>query len=149
MVVVLVLAGLAVLGAVVVVAMGRGGELAPARPDHPPFRLPPGPAAPDPALLRLPRGLWGYQVEVADETLHRLAYALSERNVRVAELERQVDALRRRLGETGGAPGERPYASYDPEIEPKLYGPAEPRRWDDPGDGTIDLNGRRDDEDPR
>ncbi|WP_344944469.1 hypothetical protein [Actinomadura miaoliensis] len=166
MVVVLVLAGLAVLGAVVVLAMGRGGELAPARPDHAPFRLPPGHAltAPDVALLRLPRGLWGYQVEVADETLHRLAYALSERDVRVAELERQVDVLRNRLGDAEVDAVDDPYAPYDREIEPKLYGPGERVSWDDPEqaahpgddpvrpgddsvDDPIDLAKRRDDED--
>ncbi|GLZ09875.1 hypothetical protein Acsp04_01110 [Actinomadura sp. NBRC 104425] len=163
MVVVLVLAGLAVLGAVVVLAMGRGGELAPARPDHPPFRLPPGRAltAPDVAMLRLPRGLWGYQVEVADETLHRLAYALSERDVRVAELEHQVDVLRRRLGDAGVDVADDLYAPYDREIEPKLYGSGERAPWDDseqadrPGgdpadptvDDPVDLAKRRDEDD--
>jgi hypothetical protein len=160
-VVVLVLAGLAVLGAVVVLAMGRGGELAETHPDHPPLSLPPGHlmTGTQAALLRLPRGLWGYQVGVTDEALHRLAYAISERDARMAELERQIDALRRRLGEAPGASepsdGEPrdPYGAYDPEIEPKLepYGSGEAASWDadDPerDDGAIDMVKHPDDED--
>jgi len=106
-VVVFVLAGLAVLGAVVVLAMGRGGELAETHPDHPPLPLPEGRRLTGPAvaLLRLPRGLWGYQVPVTDEALRRLAGAITERDDRLAVLERQVDDLRRRLGEPDGPIG--------------------------------------------
>lgn len=89
MFVVLALAGLAVLGGVVVLAKGRGGELSAASPDRPP--LPRGDeqlvAALESARLRLPRGLWGYQSEVADEVVYRLVGLLAEREARVAELE--------------------------------------------------------------
>ncbi|TDC91256.1 hypothetical protein [Actinomadura sp. 7K507] len=96
MVVVLVLAGVAVLGAVVVLAMGRGGELAETHPDYPP--LPFGEdghpiTGYDAAYLRLPRTFWGYQPQLTDEALHRLADALSERDARVASLERQLRNL--------------------------------------------------------
>jgi len=96
-VVVLVLAGLAVLGAVVALAMGRGGGLAETHPDYPP--LPIGAdgrpiTADEAARLRLPRTLWGYQPQVTDEALYRLADALSERDARVAMLERQLRDLR-------------------------------------------------------
>ncbi|MFD0683176.1 hypothetical protein [Actinomadura fibrosa] len=101
MVVVLVLVGAAVLGAVVVLAMGRGGELAETHPDYPPLPLSDGHrvTGPDVDHLRLPHALWGYQVSVTDEALHRLAYTLTERDARIAQLEQQVDDLRRRLGE--------------------------------------------------
>ncbi len=107
MVVVFILAGLAVLGAVVVLAMGRGGELAETHPDHPPLPLPEGRrlTGPEVTFLRLPRGLWGYQVPVTDEALRRLAGAITERDDRLAVLERQVDDLRRRLGEPDGPIG--------------------------------------------
>lgn len=98
MVVVFVLAGVAVLGAVVVLAMGRGGELAETHPDYPP--LPIGAdgrpvTAQDVAYLRLPRTFWGYQPQVTDEALHRLTDALAERDAHVAALERQLHDLRR------------------------------------------------------
>jgi hypothetical protein len=95
-VVVLVLAGLAVLGAVVVLAMGRGGELTPPSPDHPPLDDQPFPGA-DPRPFRLPRALWGYQVEIADHTIGRLRHALWEREAQVAALEHRLHDLQRRL----------------------------------------------------
>lgn len=106
MVVVLVLAGVAVLGAVVALAMGRGGELAGTHPDHPP--LPLGTegrpvTGPDVVRIRLPRTFWGYQPQVTDEALRRLASALSERDARVASLERRLHDLRRRAGDTAAA----------------------------------------------
>jgi hypothetical protein len=100
--VVLVLAGLAVLGAVVVLAMGRGGELAETHPDYPPLRVDAegrpvlGPAG---SRLRFPTTIWGYQMQVTDEAVHRLADALRERDARVADLERQLYDLRNRAGE--------------------------------------------------
>ncbi|GAA2164794.1 hypothetical protein [Actinomadura napierensis] len=95
-VVVFVLAGLAVLGSVVVLAMGRGGELTETHPDHPPLPLGGGRhvAPRDVVSLRLPRAFWGYQAPVADQALRDLARALSERDARVAALERQLDDLR-------------------------------------------------------
>ena len=108
MVVVFVLAGLAVLGAVVVLAMGRGGELAETHPDYPP--LPFGEdghpvTGDDAARLRLPRTFWGYQAQLTDETLHRLAEALHERDARVAALEEQLTDLRRSSGDEAGPVG--------------------------------------------
>lgn len=98
MYVVLALAGLAVLGAIVVVAMGRGGELALARPDIPPPRDD-GWTAGEPAVSsRLPRGLWGYQVDITDTALRRLSHELTERDARIATLERQLAELRGRRG---------------------------------------------------
>lgn len=97
LVVVFVLAGLAVLGSVVVLAMGRGGELTETHPDHPPLPLGDGRhiTPQEVASLRLPRAFWGYQAPVADEALRDLARALAERDARVAALERRLDDLRR------------------------------------------------------
>jgi hypothetical protein len=94
------LAGLAVLGAVVVLSMGRGGELAEAHPDHPPLALQGnhGITGTDAALLRLPTGVWGYHAGITDEALDRLAYALTERDTRIAVLEQQLEQLRIRQG---------------------------------------------------
>ncbi|MEU8121734.1 hypothetical protein AB0C21_23765 [Spirillospora sp. NPDC049024] len=101
-VVVLVLAGVAVLGAVVVLAMGRGGELAEAHPDYPPVSVD-AEGRPvigwDVSHVRFPRTIWGYQTHVTDDAVHRLSEALHERDARVADLERQLRDLRKRLGE--------------------------------------------------
>nr|BFE34025.1 hypothetical protein GCM10010200_062760 [Actinomadura rugatobispora] len=126
MVVVLVLACLAVLGAVVALAMGLGGELSPAHRDHPPLR-PPAPGVPPFAGSsphpRLPRGLWGYQTDVADRAIDGIMTALHEREARMAALERQVTDLEGRLRERdhGGSEGRAdageiapPWASSEP-----------------------------------
>ncbi|TDD67712.1 hypothetical protein E1293_37745 [Actinomadura darangshiensis] len=103
-VVVLVLAGVAVLGAVVALAMGRGGELAETHPDFPPLRLDGegrpvlGPRG---TYYRFPATIWGYQMQVTDEAVHRLTEALHERDDRVAELEHQLRELQRRAGGPG------------------------------------------------
>jgi hypothetical protein len=95
--VVIALAALAILAGVVVLAMGKGGELSEPHPDYPPPLLPTDRrlVGMDAALLKLPRGLWGYQVDCADEALRMFAHALSERDRRVADLEQQVAELRR------------------------------------------------------
>src|SRR6202035_5679835 len=97
----LVLAGVAVLAAVVFLALGRGRELGEAHPDHPP-RLSPAHRrvmGTDAALIRLPKVFWGYHVDLTDEALRRLAYALTERDTRVARLEQQLADARRALEE--------------------------------------------------
>ncbi|MFG2005853.1 hypothetical protein ACGFNU_42560 [Spirillospora sp. NPDC048911] len=137
-VVVLVLAGLAVLGAVVVLAMGKGGELAATHPDHPPL---PGHqlTGTDAALLRLPRGIWGYQVGATDEAMRRLAYSLAERETRMAALEQQLADLYNRLGIPSEIPAEHlsftkppttenelpPLPSFAPPLEPDDDPPAD------------------------
>lgn len=99
MVLAIVLAGVAVLVSVVVLAMGRGGELAEARPDHSPVSLPGIHliTGTDAALLWLPKGLWGYHVKLTDEALGQFAYALTERDARITMLERRLA----QLGEAG------------------------------------------------
>ena len=101
MVLAIAVAAVAVLGAVVALAMGKGGELADTHPDHPPLPLPDERplVGMDAAVLHLPRGLWGYHVAVTDEALRRLAYALTERETRVAMLERELNELRHQVEE--------------------------------------------------
>ncbi|TDB90491.1 hypothetical protein E1264_05065 [Actinomadura sp. KC216] len=117
-VLVLVLAGVAVLGAVVVLAMGRGGELAETHPDYP--RLPLGAdgrpiTGPDVAHMRFPRTFWGYQPQVMDEALRRVSHALSERDARVAVLEQQLHELRYGAGSIGALHGlEDPHGLEEP-----------------------------------
>jgi hypothetical protein len=133
------LAAVAVLAAVVVLATGRGGELAETHPDHPPLALPGTHlmTGTDAALLRLPTGLWGYHPRITDEALEQLALTLTERDTRIAILEEQIARLRARpagdlkdgLGGAGlesagleGAPGA---SRWDPGPEPQAP-PASP-----------------------
>jgi len=137
--VVLALAALAVLVAVVVLATGRGGELARTHPDHPPLHMPSGRrlTGADVATLHLPHGLWGYQVDVTDEALRRLACALNERDARLAALEAELAELKRRHGHV-----EEP-ASWG-DAGPAWTGPRMPP-WGEPParrrDGTAEDGG--------
>lgn len=90
------LAAVAVLGAIVVVAVGGGGQLSTEHPDHPPLALPARRAAggTDAALLRLPLGLWGYHKQITDEALQRFADELTERDTRIAVLEQELAEAR-------------------------------------------------------
>ncbi|MGH3380819.1 MAG: hypothetical protein ACRDP6_39405 [Actinoallomurus sp.] len=100
------LAALAVLAAIVIVAVGGGGELSAEHPDHPPLALPGRRAVggTDAALLRLPLGLWGYHKQITDEALERFAYELTERDTRIAVLEQELAEARQH---GGGAPRDR------------------------------------------
>ena len=89
MYVVLILAFIAILVGVFAVATGRGGELAYEQADHAPLDL--GPiSATDVALLRPPTALWGYNMQVTDEALDRIARTLRDRDVEIAYLQRQL-----------------------------------------------------------
>lgn len=93
--VVLAVAALAVLGCVVAVALGHGGEMSEFPPDVPPLELPEAGrlTAVDFVSLRLPVALVGYHTQTVDETLRRAATALSERDTRIAILEQRVAEL--------------------------------------------------------
>ncbi|MFS1300431.1 hypothetical protein [Streptosporangium longisporum] len=95
MLVVLALAAIAVIAGVTAVAMGRGGELKEFPPDVPPLDLPAAGrlGAVDFVALQLPVSLVGYHTQSVDETLHRVAGALSERDTRIAVLEQRVSEL--------------------------------------------------------
>ena len=91
--VLMLVAAVVILAGVVVVASGRGGEIAPEYPDYPPIDLGPVTAA-DVALLRPPSAAWGYNMRVTDEALETIARAVTERDIKIAELQQQVDDLR-------------------------------------------------------
>jgi hypothetical protein len=88
----LVVGIIAILVGVFVVATGRGGELAFEQADHAPLDLGPV-SATDVALLRPPTALWGYNMQVTDEALDRIARALRDRDIEIAYLQRQLADL--------------------------------------------------------
>ncbi len=101
----------AILAGVVIVATGRGGEMAHFPNDYAPPEF--GPlAATDVALFRPPSALWGYHMQATDEALSGIALVLSERDVRIASLERQLADLRARMPTS--ATGTRPPAPGPP-----------------------------------
>ena len=91
--VLMVVAIAVILACVVIVATGRGGEMARFPNDYaaPDFSAL---AATDVALLRPPTTLWGYNMQATNEALTGIAAALSARDVRIASLERQIADLR-------------------------------------------------------
>ncbi len=90
--VVLVIGIIAILIGVFVVATGRGGELAYEHADHAPLDL--GViSATDVALLRPPTALWGYNMQVTDEALDRIAKSVRDRDIEIAYLRRKLADL--------------------------------------------------------
>ncbi len=95
---VLLLAAGAILGGVVVVAMGRGGELTLFRRDLPAVTVDLRSPA-DVATLRLPLGPLGYQVHATTEALAAAAHLLAARDAQIAALRGELH----RLGSGDGA----------------------------------------------
>jgi len=89
---VLLIAAVAVVIGIVFVATGRGGELAYEQADHAPLDMGPV-SATDVVLLRPPTALWGYNMQVTDEALDRIAIAIRDRDVLIVALEQQVADL--------------------------------------------------------
>ncbi|MFD1543598.1 hypothetical protein [Nonomuraea guangzhouensis] len=124
MLVVLAIAALAILACVVLVSLGRGGELTEFPPDVPPLDLPePGQlTAVDFMALQLPVNLVGYHTQSVDETLRRAATAISARDTRIAVLEQRVsELLSRRLyarQEVYAAPGGELRTDHEPPAAP-------------------------------
>ena len=87
----MVLAVVAVLLAVFFAATGRGGELSREHPDYVPLELG-SVSASDIALLRPPTAMWGYNVDVTDEALDRIARAIRDRDLTIAYLQQQIAA---------------------------------------------------------
>lgn len=90
---VLLAAALAILVGVVVVAMGRGGEIAPSQRDLP-VLSPRIRSANDIARLRLPVGMFGYQEQATDEALEAAARLIAEQEAEIARLREEVWRLR-------------------------------------------------------
>jgi hypothetical protein len=89
----MIAAAIAILIGVYVAATGRGGELAYEHADHAPLDLGPV-SATDIAMLRPPTALWGYNIDVTDEALGRIARAVRERDVTIAYLQSRLADLR-------------------------------------------------------
>lgn len=86
---VLLLAAGAILGGVVVVAMGRGGEMTLFRPDIP--LAPRRPRTPtEVATQRLPLGPIGYQVQATEDALIVAANLLAERDQEITALRSEI-----------------------------------------------------------
>jgi hypothetical protein len=92
--VLLLLAGAVILAGVVAVAMGHGGEMAEFPSDYVPPTLGDLLTAADVAMLRPPSALWGYNTQVTDEALSRIAQIVTERDVEIAVLRQQLSDLR-------------------------------------------------------
>lgn len=86
---VLLLAAGAILGGVVVVAMGRGGDMAQFMRDVP-SALRPARTPTEVATQRLPLGPVGYQVQATEEALVAAAHLLAERDQEIAALRREI-----------------------------------------------------------
>ena len=136
--VVLVLAALVILAGVVVVAMGKGGELALPRPDSAAFgRELVTPA--DMATFRPPAAFLGYSAQVTDDALRRIARAVAERDSELAMLRREVAVLRARefgAAEAAGREDSGPQAPGPQDSGPQDSGPQDPGPQDPgPQDG--------------
>jgi hypothetical protein len=90
--VVLLIAAAVILAGVVVAAIGRGGELARFPADVRPFEAEIVTAA-DVVLLRPPSALFGYNRQVSDDVLSAIARTITERDVEIATLRRQLAEL--------------------------------------------------------
>lgn len=118
--VVLLLAAVVILAGVVVVAMGRGGELAVPRPDSAAYgRELVTPA--EMAAFRPPAALLGYSAQVTDDALRRIARAVAERDAELAMLRHEVAALRAREFPAGAPAGQGRYADPGTYADPSAY----------------------------
>jgi hypothetical protein len=128
----------------IIVAIGRGGELARAPADTRPLDTHIVTAA-DVALLRPPTALWGYDMRATDEALNMVARTVTERDVEIATLRRQLADMQwagTRQGEPdqAGDPGR----AGDPGITaPGLRPPAVPPYRDADGPMPVPVDTRQ------
>jgi hypothetical protein len=149
---VVLLVAAAVIGVgLIVVAAGRGGEMTEFSPDLAPHETDVATAA-DVALLRLPVApvvLGGYHRPYTDEVLNLVARAVTERDVEIAMLRRQIAHLQSAqdapsamsadpaaIWEPGAFPGADAAAWPDDAREP---GAAVPLGQPDPGSAAAPL----------
>jgi hypothetical protein len=92
--VLIILVALVIAAVVVFAAIGHGGRLSVERNDYAPLDLGPV-SATDIALLRPPTGMWGYNMQVTDEAMERIAESIRDRDVRIVALEQLVTDLSR------------------------------------------------------
>src|SRR5579864_2854281 len=135
----MLLAVVAILVAVFFVATGRGGELSREHVDYAPLELG-SVAASDIAMMRPPTAMWGYNVEVTDEALDRIARAMRDRDLEIAYLQQQLAGQEMTSATTTPgvvAPPTLPelQALPEPQARPDLQGRPEPQ-------ARPDLQGR-------
>jgi hypothetical protein len=118
--VVIILAALAILGGIVVAAMGRGGELAPSSEGEPPvadFET-----GADVARYRPPPALLGYHAGATEYALLLAGRALADRDAEIAWLRSRLSELQpegeRQEGELRDLPGRGELAEDAGEPEP-------------------------------
>jgi hypothetical protein len=118
--VVLMLTAVAILAGVVVVAMGRGGELTLSRPDSAAYgrRLV---TAADMVTFRPPAAFLGYSAPVTDEAVQQMARAVAERDAELVQLRHELAVLRARLAAPGGTGRPVPYADPATYADPSAY----------------------------
>jgi hypothetical protein len=110
-IVAIVIAAAVILGGIIVVAMGKGGELAVSRPKPPSptdFR-----SSTEIADYRPPAALIGYSAVATEQALALIARTIAERDA-------EIDWLRGRLAEL------QPESLPDDATEPPVAGPVEP-----------------------
>jgi hypothetical protein len=92
-------AAVVILVGVVLASLGRAGEMADFPSDTPPIELDEV-SATDVALLRPPMSLWGYNAQATEDALRVIARSVTERDVEIATLRRELAELR---GDPDGA----------------------------------------------
>jgi hypothetical protein len=108
--VVLLVAAAAILGGVVLAALGWAGEMASFAGDTAPLELDEV-SATDVALLRPPMSLWGYNAQATEEALRVIARSVTARDVEIATLRRELADLQdRQDGTRAAGAAERPPA---------------------------------------
>jgi hypothetical protein len=119
-------AAAAILGGVVLAALGRAGEMATFAGDTAPIELDEV-SATDVALLRPPMSLWGYNAQATEDALRVIARSVTARDVEIATLRRELADLRgRRDGVRAAGTGDRPAAPAGPTAPASPGGPASP-----------------------
>jgi hypothetical protein len=122
--VILFLAAVAILGCVVLAALGMGGEMAAFPIDSAPLRMDEVTAT-DVALLHPPLALWGYSVPATEEALGMIARAVTARDTEIATLRQELADMQARWqpGEhSAPAHGEGPAGPADGEVPGPAYG---------------------------
>jgi hypothetical protein len=104
----------AILGGVVLAALGRAGEMATFAGDTAPIELDEV-SATDVALLRPPMSLWGYNAQATEDALRVIARSVTERDVEIATLRRELaDLQHRQDGVRSAGAGDRPTVTTGP-----------------------------------
>jgi hypothetical protein len=121
---VLLVAAAAILGGVVLAALGRAGEMATFAGDTAPIELDEV-SATDVALLRPPMSLWGYNAQATEDALRVIARSVTARDVEIATLRRELaDLQRRQDGARPAGVGDRPTVPGGPAGPVRQASPA-------------------------